>query len=383
MTAYIASTFARSAPRRALVAVALVAFVWAAVPAAASATILGDLAAQMQPGEWRVLNRSGDASGFNYDLLVSCSGADCGDNILNYADKALWNPVAREIHFIGKGHLRDLKHISYNEAANRWTREAKPYWDCSGSGTCYGIGHGFEHSAIDPTTGNVYARLFNSSQVFKWTRATKTWSELPPGPVTSSVAVAIEYFPELGGLLLVGGGEVHLYRESSRAWVQLAQGLAMGPYSHVASYNAVHKVAIVGGGDNSTRLYRVDSAGRITAIANAPVVVGVQSSVFTVDPASGRYLLFGSGGGFYQYDVAANAWSPLNSSGVPMFSAGNSYNNRILFRSAVPISTHGVVAFLALDGSDARVFLYRHAPGAAPPPIDTTPPAPPSGLTVQ
>ncbi|MEW5879378.1 MAG: hypothetical protein AB1761_02930 [Pseudomonadota bacterium] len=383
MTAYIASVSASSAVRRTLAAVSVFAFVWAAAAATARASALGDLAAQMRPGEWRVLNQSGDASGFNYDLLVSCNGADCGDNILNYADKALWNPITREIHFIGKGHLRDLKHISYNEAANRWAREAKPYWDCSGSGVCYGIGHGFEHSAIDPTTGNVYARLYNSSQVFKWTRATKTWSELPPGPVTSSVAVAIEYFPDLGGLLLVGGGEVHLYRESSRAWVQLAQGLAMGPYSHVASYNPVHKVAIVGGGDNSTRLYRVDSAGRVTAIANAPAAVGVQSSVFTVDPASGKYLLFGSSGGFYEYDVAANAWSPLSSSGVLMFSAGNSYNNRILFRSAVPISTHGVVAFLALDGSDARVFLYRHAPGATPPPADTTPPAPPSGLAVQ
>lgn len=383
MTPSIAFNLFPSGLRRALVVVAAITLAGAATTGRAGATVLGDLAAQMRPGEWRVLNQSGDASGFNYDLLISCNGSDCADNILNFADKALWNPNTREIHFVGKGHMREMKHISYSETTNRWTLEPQPYWHSAGGGISYGIAHGYEHSAIDPATGNVYVRLFNSGQVYKFTRATKTWSELPLGPVTSSVAVAIEYFPELGGLLLVGGGEVHLYRESSRTWTRLAQGLSMGPYHHVASYNPVHKVAIVGGGNDSRALYRVDSSGRVTGIANAPIVVGVQSSVFTVDPASGKHLLFGSGGGFYEYDVAANTWSSLSTAGVPMFSAGNGYNNRILYRSAVPISTHGVVAFLALDGSNARVFLYRHAPGAPPPPADTTPPAPPIGLTVQ
>lgn len=346
----------------------------------ARASVLGDMAAQMRPGEWRELNRTGDGSGFTYDLLVSCTGSDCADHILNYADKALWNPHTREIHFLGQGHGgRLMKHISYGEASNRWVPESKPYWDCSPSPTCYSIVHGYEHSAIDPVTGNIYARKFNSTQVFKWTRATKTWSELPAGP-NPAVAVALEYFPELGGLLLVGGGEIHLYSESTRSWTLLAQGLSMGPYSSVASYNPVHKVAIVGGGDGSTRLYRVDSSGRVAAIASAPVVVGIQSSVFTVDPASGKHLLFGSGGGFFEYDVVSNTWSAANSAGVAMFASGG---NRILFRSAVPIGTYGVIGFLTLTGSDARVYLYRHAPGAAPPPLDTTPPAPPVNVSVQ
>lgn len=329
-----------------------------------------------------MLNQSGDASGFDYGLLVSCTGSDCADHILNYADKALWNPHTREIHFLGQGHGgRLMKHISYPEASNRWTLEAKPYWDCSPSPTCYSIVHGYEHSAIDPATGNIYARKFNSTQVFKWTRATKTWSELPPGP-NPAVAVALEYFPELGGLLLVGGGEIHLYRESTRTWTPLAQGLSMGPYSSVASYNPVHRIAIVGGGDGSNRLYRVDSSGRVGAVANAPVAVAIQSSVFTVDPVSGKHLLFGSGGGFFEYDVASNTWSQANSAGVAMFAPGA---NRILFRSAVPIGTHGVIAFLTLNPNDyvARVYLYRHAPGASPPPVDTTPPAPPSDISIQ
>ncbi len=369
-----------SALRRAVVVSSMIVTIGAVAPADAGGTPLGDIASQMRPGEWRVLNQSGDASGFNYDLLVSCTGSDCADNILNYADKALWNPHTREVHFLGQGHGgRLMKHISYSEATNRWALESKPYWDCSPGPTCYSIVHGYEHSAIDPATGNIFARKFNSNQVFKWTRATKTWSELPSGP-NPAVAVALEYFPELGGLLLVGGGEVHLYHEATRTWRLLAQGLSMGPYSSVASYNPVHKVAIVGGGDNSTRLYRVDSSSKVSPIASAPVAVGIQSSVFTVDPVSGKHLLFGSGGGFFEYDVSANTWSAGNSAGVAMFAPGT---NRILFRSAVPIGTHGVIAFLTLDGSVARVYLYRHAPGVSAPPADTTPPAPPSNLSVQ
>ena len=80
-----------------------------AAPAAAST--LGDKAAALGAGQWTTLNRAGDGAGFEYSLIQSC-GDDCGDVILNYADKGLWNPQTREIHFIGKGHYRELKHIS-------------------------------------------------------------------------------------------------------------------------------------------------------------------------------------------------------------------------------------------------------------------------------
>lgn len=346
-------------------------------PLFAQATTLGNMAAQMVPGEWRTLSRAGDGSGYGYELLVSCkeSGGDCADNILNYADKALWNANTREIHFIGKGHMRAARHIVYSEATNRWSVEPLPSW----AGGAYGIGHGYEHSAIDPANGNIYLRQFNSTAVYRWSRSTKAWTQLPAGPNTAVVA-AIEYFPEMGGLVYVGGGEVHFYSESQGRWSLLASGLAMGPYSHVVSYNPVHKVIIAGGGDGSNQLYRVNASGTVTPIASAPVVVGIQSSVFTVDPASAKYLLFGSGGGVFEYDVPGNRWTTLPSSNVQMFAPSG---NRILYRSAVPISTHGVVAFLTTDVGPSNVFLYRHAPGQAAPPPDTTPPPAPTGLTVQ
>lgn len=349
----------------------------------AAASTLGDAAAQLGAGQWTVLNRSGDGAGFDYKLIESCQPSGCNDTILNYADKGQWNPNTREIEFLGKGHMAEHKHISYSEASNRWVTRPRPGWACGVSANCYGMIHGYEHSAMNPASGDMYARLASSGTVYKWTRATQSWSQLPNGP-SLEVAIAIEYFPEMGGLLMVGTrngtGEVHLYRESTGNWTQLAGGLGMGPYHNVASYNPVHKVVVFGGGNGSTQLYKVDSSGKVGAIAAAPVGVGIMQSVFTVDPASGRHLLFGSGGGFYEYDVAGNRWSTLSSAGVPLFRTNDS--NRIWMRVAVPVSTHGVVAFLSEEGANTRVLLYRHAASVAAP-ADTTPPAAPSGLTIR
>jgi hypothetical protein len=366
----------------ALLAASVVLSATMVVPAVAST--LGDAALKLGPGQWTVLNRAGDAAGFTYEMITACQPSGCYDTILNYADKGLWNPATREIEFLGKGHMAEHKHITYSEANHRWTVRTRPSWACGVADSCYGMGHGYEHSANNPATGDMYARIQSSGTVYKWTRASQSWAQLPQAPVLE-IAIALEYFPEMGGLLYVGtrngAGEVHLYRESTGTWTQLASGLAMGPYHNVASYNPVHKIVVFGGGNGSTQLYKIDASGKVAAIANAPVGVGILQSVFTVDPASGRHLLFGSGGGFYEYDVAANRWTALSTSGVPLFRSDDP--NRIWMRVAVPISTHGVVAFLAEGGNaDTRVLLYRHA-ASTPPVADTTPPAPPVSLSIK
>ena len=346
----------------------------------AQASALSDAAASLQPGQWTVLNKAGDASGFNFDLITAC-GDDCGDVVLNYTDKGLWNPLTRELHFIGKGHMRELKHLSYSEATNKWAREADPYWTCHAPwGSCYGMIHGYEHTSINPLTGDIFARIANSTELYKWTRASKTWSKLPAAPLKSVVALGIEYFPELGGLVLAGGGEVHLLQDSTNTWTQLAQGLSMGPYHNVARYNPVQKVVLFGGGNGSRQLYKLDAAGKVTAIAAAPANVGIMASVFMADPASGKYLLFGENGDFYEYDVVKNSWGALSTANVPMFS---SESNRIRWRVGIPVSTYGLIAFLAEGGdTNTRVLLYRHASGQATT-IDTTPPSPPPSVSVK
>ena len=349
----------------------------------AMASTLGDAAAKLLPGQFAVLNRSGDSAGFNSKFIESCiSATSCNDTILTYADKGMWNPQTREMVFIGKGHTAEMKHITYSEANNVWAREAKADW--CGDGCLWGLGHGYEHTSLNPATGDVYARRMSSGDVYKWSRSTKTWSQLPLGPIME-VAISIEYFPEMGGLVLMGQGptgtgEVHIYRESTGAWARLSTGLSMGPYHNEGTYNPIHKIIVFGGGNGSSQMYKLDATGKVTAIANAPTEVRILETVFTVDPASGKYLLFASSGAFYQYDVTSNTWSAQQTANIQMFGQGNNINNRVV---AIPISTHGVVAFLVEDGTNTGVVIYRHASSQAAPPIDTTAPAVPVGLSVK
>src|SRR4051812_9550301 len=111
----------------------LLAAVVILAPGAAQASKLGDVSAALAPGQWATLNTSSDGSGFNAALLCAeqrVGESLCGDNILNYAGEGNWNRSTREVHFIGSGHLRETKHISYSEATNTWKLEANPSWNC-------------------------------------------------------------------------------------------------------------------------------------------------------------------------------------------------------------------------------------------------------------
>ena len=92
--------------------------------AAGSTSRLATLSASLEPGQWTILNNDGDSSNYNWDLLVACKDAnnsgDCGDTIINYADKGLWDPNTKEIHFLGAGHLRAWKFITYTASTDKW-----------------------------------------------------------------------------------------------------------------------------------------------------------------------------------------------------------------------------------------------------------------------
>jgi hypothetical protein len=58
------------------------------------------------------------------------------------------------------------------------------------------MGHGYEHSTINPRTGDVFWRFSNSTAMYRWSKATTQWSQLPSAP-NPAIAVATAYFPEL------------------------------------------------------------------------------------------------------------------------------------------------------------------------------------------
>jgi len=347
---------------------------WA--PLVAYATALSDLAAAIQPGQWRILNSDGDGSGFSGGLLAVEPPA----NILQFADKGLWNPNTRQVLFFGEGHLSSMKFISYTEGTNRWQIEPKPPWDCTPGCNLAGVlGHSYHHSTINPVNGDLYVRRYNSRTVHKLSKASNTWSQLPNMPEDLPCCAALEYFPELGGLVAVGGGTVLTYNVSANQWQTKATGLAMGPYHNVAYYNAANRVVLFGGGNSSSDLYKIDSSGSITKLRNAPSSFGINSTINAVDPITGHLLIFGGSSG-YEYDVQSNTWNSFNPGADP-FPVSNP-DSRVADTMATAIPTYGVILVVHYEASQSRAYLYKHAPGSVPPP-DTTPPLAPLNLQVQ
>jgi hypothetical protein len=85
--------------------------------------------------------------------------------------------------------------------------------------------------------------------------------------------------------------------------------------------------------------------------------VGVTQTVFTCDPVSGKYLVIHRDGGFYEYDVVSDAWRNLPGRANTLFS--NIYGTSFA-TVAAPVSTYGVIMFLAWNFNNSKVLLYKH-----------------------
>jgi len=340
----------------------------------AHASSLSDAATKMPPGTWAVLS----TNGFSGVLDNGGSG-----DVLSYSDSAMWDSTRREFFFMGSPHCGGAgncqKFISYSEATNTWS-------SCTGTTAgCPAVrndnGHGYDHNTVDPDTGIWYRRAYGSEQVWKRTdRSTAgAWSDITPmNHGYTQVAGGLAFFPELynnsGGMVFSQGGfgEVHLWNKSQDQWTQVATGLSMGPYHNFAEYNPVHQMVLFGGGNGSRAIYKVASNGAITPMGNAPIDVGILSSIVTVDPVSGAYLVLAKEGQFYSFDPASNVWSRLDGGNPPpvLVPAVTPFPDIV----ASPIAEYGVVMFVRYNFANSAVYLYKHSPSSGVPVASPMPP---------
>ncbi len=360
-----------------------------AVPGQVFATSLSDLAANMQPGEWKTLATNGFGSG---SILTPPSG---NGNILEYSDEVIWSPVKHEAYIYGCARpygSSDQKWVKYVESTNSWASLPQPPASSSP--------HGYDHAAIDPVTGDYYYRASNADpEVWRYSANSDSWTRLPDMPVSGDAPAAggIEFFPELGGAVFPNpyDNEYYLYKPSTNSWTVIARGgVAPLSYDYFTEYSAVHKILFIGGGEDNPDysghegyvLLKMDSTGKVTRAANAPVLLGMGGangviSIQVADPVSGNLLVFSVDGRTYEYDPVQDAWSqrgthPLKLSGCSDMDSG-----------AAAIRDYGVILGVAssCSGSNGQVFLYKHDAsfGGTPPPSDTTAPAQPQNLRVQ
>lgn len=346
-------------------------------------TVLEDTAAQMQPGQWVDVTSAMGGSAVIGNLLQT----EPGSHINEYADKGVWNPITREAFFVGASHGSSPKDgtaekfIRFSDTANAW--------DIAGpdvSPVTYQA-HSYQHNAINVANGDIYNRLYNTTTVRRFRGG--VWSDIPAIPTGSKqVAGALEAFPERNGMMFIDGDwGVWWFNYATNAWIQVAHtnggnggGLPkfpMGSYHNVGVYNPVHKIILFGGGNGSAALYRFDRNGTLTTETTAPTSVAVNSTIFTVDPASGDYLLFSNSRGFWKYNPATKVWTAMPSSQYPPFFT-TAADGPALGTVAFPISTYGVVMFTTWNFSNSKIYLYKHATTSS----STTIPPPPTSLTI-
>ena len=323
--------------------------------AAADPSALASLAGSMAPGTWAELKTSGLTP-----ALLQVPTHVMVYNILEYQNSGVWDPTSHQVLFVGGPHENQGRFITYDEATNAWRQEPDP----TPSYLLYN--HTYDHNTINPTTGELYFRPFNRPEIWAYKIAQKAWRKLTTIPQGDfNCCGSIQYFPDRDGILFVGTSEIEFYYVGRGRWTSPWTTIKTGPYHATAEYSPVAKVLIFGGGSGVKTVYRMDAKGSIRQMGDSPVPLDSGGhAIFTVDPVSGHFLLFGEDSTFYAYDSETDRWT-LQAQRPPFFDVGQ--YGAVSCSIAIPIDTYGVVMTVTYSPTQPRVFLYKHAAGPGTP----------------
>jgi hypothetical protein len=103
----------------------------------------------MPAGTWAQLAVS------NQNAVLSDIGV--AGSMLGYSNTMPWNPISKVIEIVGSDHVGatpNMHHVRYVIATNQFVlAQAAP--------AVPGIGHGYDHSTVNPFTGDLYHRLYS------------------------------------------------------------------------------------------------------------------------------------------------------------------------------------------------------------------------------
>lgn len=269
-----------------------------------------------------------------------------------------YDPVSKVIPFVGGAHAEvpNTRHLIYTESTNAWSLGTPQSWWPQVNGQ---VMHSYCHNAMDPTDGQMYHHQFGSVDTHRWTVSTATWDDIadvtsnPDAPSTGAA-----YFPERGGLVLAGGGQVWFWTRSSNTWALEASSLDMGTHNNWAIYNPVRAEVLFGGGNDSPSIFTMSSAGTRTQKGDAPANLAVGNVYGTCDPTGGTYLFFDRNSNtefvFRTYNAGTDTWSTRT-----MPDLGITVNvNAVILPAIVPI--YGVIFMLVWNLSDPHVWIYKY-----------------------
>lgn len=288
-------------------------------------------------------------------------GSD-GANFIMWGQSMYFDPTRKEVGFIGKRNSNSYAYhwLVYDIVNDSWSN-TRPVWS-----TALLFGHGYDHTACDPSTGTIYHRPYGDTNVYVWNGS---WSTLGASLTGATIAGGLAWWPGKG-LFYGDSGTAKLY--SGGAWQTLGSNFASS-YHEFAEYNASAGVMVFGAG-NSCPMMRVNSNLTITNPLTAPPFgVGSGTGLVVSDPTSDNLLAYHlASGAASAYDISANTWTTIARStgsgstpqnGFPNFSIDSNY--QVI---GCPIPDLGVTMWVQWLGgnnsSDIRlggVWLYRHS----------------------
>lgn len=365
-------------------------------PIDSSATTLGTAAAAMSAGTWLA---------FTAPAQTAVVGSEPGDagTLLTYTNKMPWNPISKRIEVLAGDHRGappEAKHVAFDAVANTWVLvqdvPAVP-----------GLNHGYDHTEVNPTTGDIYHRLDDSGgsvsiKLYKKTYGgANTFSLVSPAQATWNSTIACGTCWWTGtftggsgggaqGLFMVFNsgaasspsgsatdGEISAYNPLTGTWV--FDSFSMSPfffvtgnvYHTVMAYSAVKNCAVYGGGnDQPTKLWRLNSDGTVTVMPTVPTgkMVGIQRGTLSCDPVTGNFLLMSFGELWELNPTGSGTWTQQTGSrAVP---AGVGHPNETSVGAAnwdavmaCEIAEYGVTAYITQTTSPSKstFYLYKHA----------------------
>lgn len=346
--------------------------------AGAAANAVEQAASSMDAGDWVRIY----PSGLVYDALFKCPVT--GNPILGYIDKAAYDPVRRQVRFISKAHQGDQRYIQYDCDSNAWSLLPDAPWDdgdppTSADGSVGGatsfLGHGYQHNTIDPATGDLYFRRYNTGIVWHEAAATGVWTQLPSFS-SHTLSGVLEWVPGIGtqgGLMMADEDYVHRWDKAANTWTTLSRVASQGRDCKGA-YSAPNELFVWGGGHNGSgggQLMWSHTATSTTPTqrASAPYQLYTHVDVTTVCPVSGDLLVMWAPDRFYSFAPASGTtgaypgtWTLLTSpylAGGPLDSVVQPTAGEMKRTVACPISTYGVVMYLFAISE--QMWLYKHA----------------------
>lgn len=319
---------------------------------------LATLANSMSAGSWAELPTT------NMNILLKSSGRT------TYSVSGSWDPGRLKMHFIGRDHTDDISgayHITYEAGTNAWTL---------GTDFPGGFTHGFDHNAVDTTSGMLYAREYGyETDIWKLPLGGSWSSEQVPYTGDSlQVNIGIHWWDgaitgggPTGALMIYNcgatNGEIILKNEATSTWFANVKGFGgTSSYSCVMDYSKVHNVAIFGGGIvNQNKVWRLNSNATVTSMPDSPVTWGIQRSNVVSDPVSGDFLFFGANQ-FWQYNpTGTGTWTDMTSTRMPPAGLVNNPSGGFSVIS-FPIENYGVVAYASIFGASVtKLALYKHS----------------------